>query len=184
MPTLRRELEAVEFERWRDRAADEGPIAERTRGLPLVWLDDDLRTLARIEVGPEGAPPCRFSFDAGLELERCARIEVPNLGSVDAMPVRTFAGLEQEVDRRPGSTRMASIVSPGFDVVSTFGMRAKPKSLDDVGGSHARSVGRVRGRCQLAGAHGPRNTPTAHASFPNPRGYASKTPRPRGRGRA
>lgn len=149
MPPLRRKLEAIEFERRRDRAADEGPGTKRTRGLPLEWLDDELRTLTGAQVGPQDPPPSRLSFDAGLELERCAGVEVPDLGGVDAMPMRTLASLEQEVNRRSGATRIASIVPPSFDVVATFGMRAKPERLDDVGGSHTASVGPVRGGCQL-----------------------------------
>src|ERR1051325_11058083 len=100
-PALGRELEALELEAWRDRAADQGPVAERFSGLPGACRHHGLRALAERQIRSE---PQRLRACAvvDLKLQRAAGMPVPGFGGVGAVPVRALAALEQEVDRGRG----------------------------------------------------------------------------------
>ena len=66
---------------------------------------------------------------------------MPNLGRVDAVPVRALAGLEQVVDPGSGAARIATVMSPGFGVVTALRMWGEPEGGDDLSGGHGGSVG-------------------------------------------
>src|SRR5665213_3193824 len=101
LPVLGRQLEAVEGKAGRDRAADQGPVAEGFRRLPGARRHRELRHLVAVDVGAE---PDDFFFRAvhHFELERRAGVIVPDLGGVDTMPVRALAARQQEIDRGGG----------------------------------------------------------------------------------
>ena len=61
---------------------------------------------------------------------------MPDLVGIDPMPVRAFAGLEQEVDRRARAAPFTGRTE-SLDVVPALGMRLHPEMSDDLIGSHA-----------------------------------------------
>ena len=140
IPALGRELEMLELKRRGHGAADQGPFAQRARRLPFVRRNDDLRALAGRQIRAEYTTTRVLSFDAGRKLERRARIEVPDLGCIDAVPVGALVGLEQIVDRGASPARVAAVMPPCFGVVAAFGMRGEAEGGDDLGGGHGKGV--------------------------------------------
>ena len=104
-----------------------------------------LRALAGGEIDAEDV---RFGRRPGLrdlQLERVARVEVPCLRRVDAMPSRQFVLLEQEVDRRTDRSLARSCVgSPGLGIPAALGVRPKSESIDDLAGVHPRRIRSTR----------------------------------------
>jgi hypothetical protein len=61
---------------------------------------------------------------------------VPNLGRIDAMPVRALAARQQIIDRcRVRAPAFASAIAECFAEMSAFGMRLQPQETDDIGGA-------------------------------------------------
>src|ERR1700758_5565832 len=118
-PALRRQLEAREIESRRDGAADQRPRAEAFGGLPGAGRRDCLRALASRKIGSERNALRRSAglFARGdLEHQRRARVEVPQLGGIDAMPTRTLAAFQQKIDRGRGRARALdqALIAEGF----------------------------------------------------------------------
>ena len=103
-PARRCEIEAVGGERGRHRAADERPVASAPRRLPRVRGHDQLWSFAVREIGAEHRGE-DAAGGRGRMVDRRAEIVMPDLDRVDAMPLRHFAGLQEEVDRAAGTTR-------------------------------------------------------------------------------
>src|SRR5689334_8929839 len=81
------QLKRREVETRRDGAADQRPRAETARRLPRMRRHDCLRPLAGGEVGAE-AQGLSWTDACDRQFERGARIVVPDLGGIDAVPVR------------------------------------------------------------------------------------------------
>src|ERR1700722_1459262 len=147
LPIRRRQLEGGEFETRHHRAADQRPVAARDRRLPGVRRNDALRALAGREIAAEHdalAAARRRNF----ELERRARVPMPDLDRVDAMPVRTLAARQQKIDRGGRRTGDADAALPrergrqrerdiakGLPVMPAFRMRLQIQDPDHIGGS-------------------------------------------------
>ena len=102
-PVRRRHLEAANSKSRRDRAADQRPVAEAFRRLPVARRHDALRPLARRDDRRRASCGGSRPRSSGhLEHQRRARIVVPDLDRIDPMPVRALAAREQEIDRRRG----------------------------------------------------------------------------------
>src|SRR4029079_8061819 len=97
-PTFRCELEFSKLEPGRDGAADQGPVAIALGGLPGVRRHDRLRLFAACEIRTELYAALAI-VASDLQRQRCARIIVPDLHGIDAMPVRALAARQQEIDR-------------------------------------------------------------------------------------
>ena len=132
-PARRRQLEACEVEARRHGAADQRPVAERARRLPDPARHDDLRRLADVEVAAESQMPSGASVVAHREFERGAGIVMPDFVGIDAMPVRAFAGLEQEEDRGAGGAARAS-GAERLAKMPAFGMRLQSEAGNDLVG--------------------------------------------------
>src|SRR5262249_37354302 len=67
--------------------------------------------------------------------QRRARVIVPGLDRIDAMPVRAFATRQQEIDRgRIGaSLRVVALVAKRLAIMPAFRMRLQLEPRDDVG---------------------------------------------------
>ena len=82
-------------------------------------------------------------FRPGPQLERGTGVVVPDLRTVDSVPVRLLTAAEQEVDRRAARTAGGGTCLPGLHVVPALRMRLEPEQV--------RSVGRGRSRaCSTA----------------------------------
>ena len=81
------------------------------------------------------------AFRRGEQLKGRARVEVPDLGGVDPMPVGALAGLEEVVDRGPSAPRIAVLMPPGLAIVPTLRVGLKPQGGDDLVGCHSARIG-------------------------------------------
>src|SRR5690606_23075571 len=90
-PVLGCELEAGEAEAGCHRAADQGPVAEARRRLPPAGRHDLLRPLPVLEIRAETALLACAAVRRQGKPERGTRIPVPDLGGIDAVPVRALA---------------------------------------------------------------------------------------------
>ena len=99
----------------RYRAADQGPVAVALGGLPGVRRHDRLRHFAGREIGAE-LDAALAAVIGDLQRQRRARVVVPDLDGIDAMPVRALAARQQEIDR--GRSRTAAGVHAGSRNVS------------------------------------------------------------------
>jgi len=143
-PPLWRQFEAGKVEARRDGAAEERPVAERLRRLPGTSRHRRLGSFAAGEVAAE-----RQSLDASRRVgdfkqKRRARIPMPELNGVNAMPVRALAARQQKIDRggrtaadppptlrrprRVGRGRIAK----GLAEMAALRMRLELKQPDDV----------------------------------------------------
>ena len=95
-PVLRRHLERCKVKSRRDRAAHQCPRAEAFGSLPVVGRHDALRPLAHRDVGAELHAADRAAGSSHLQHQRRTRVVVPDLGRIDAMPVRSLALRQQE----------------------------------------------------------------------------------------
>ena len=96
-PAARRQFETRKIEARRDRAADERPGAEAFRSLPGAGRHDRLRALASRQIGTKLHALDRASLARrNLECKRRARVVVPDLGGIDAMPMRAFASARRK----------------------------------------------------------------------------------------
>src|SRR5580692_8155453 len=116
-------LETLERERGGDGRPDERVTAQRAGRLPHARLHHRLRCLSGRDIGtddPRRAPAVR---PLEGELERVARVEVPQLGGVDAMRCRDLAVEQEVVDRAAAGPLAPSRVGhPGPAIPTTFGM--------------------------------------------------------------
>src|SRR5207248_2771930 len=148
VPPLGRELEAGEFEPGRHRAADQGPFAETFGRLPHMCRHDGLRALAGGKIGAEPQARHWAGLARRCEREGRARVPVPDLDRVEAMPMRALAAREQEMDRgrRRASALDAARVAKRLAEVPAFRMRLEIEQPDDVGGGeHGSSIFRKSG---------------------------------------
>src|SRR6516162_3473755 len=93
------QLEPIEMERRNHGATEEGVTTERPGRLPHVRFDDDLRDVARGNVGSDDVHDSSPVRPLAGQLDRITGIEVPHLGGVDAVRGRLLALEEQVVDR-------------------------------------------------------------------------------------
>jgi hypothetical protein len=93
--------------------------------------DDGLRLLADAEVGAETEVTHGVAVVAHRQFQRRAGIVMPDLVGIHPVPVRAFAGLQQEIDRR--AFRRAK----GLDEMAAFRMRLQAEARDDLVGCHA-----------------------------------------------
>ena len=126
------QLEGIEGERRRHRAADEDGAVDRSSRLPGPGRDDRLGPLAGGEVGAEHDLGHRSIVGGGdRQEERAARVVVPDLGRVDPVPVRRLVGAEQEVDGGAAAASTAlGPVPPGLGELAALGMRFEAESVD------------------------------------------------------
>ncbi len=105
----RRQREPVEGKAGADGAAHERPARPGPRGLPVIPRHDDLRRLTAGEVGAEDVILRRPRLGCGQRQDQGpARVEMPDLGRIDPVPMARLARLQQEVDagaRRAASSR-------------------------------------------------------------------------------
>jgi hypothetical protein len=136
-PAGRRKLEAVECKARRDGAAEKRPFAEGFGGLPGMRRNHRLRRFAGGKIGAEAQPDYGTARLGDGEFERRAGIPMPDLGGVDAMPMRALAAREQEIDRsREGAGAVAfSLVAEGLAEMSALGIRLQSQETDDIGGA-------------------------------------------------
>src|SRR5512147_2143465 len=75
--------------------------------------------------------------------ERAAGVVVPDLGGIDAMPVRALAARQQEVDRGRRRAAIAAIsrIAKRLAKMATLRMRLEIEPRDDLGGTQARRRG-------------------------------------------
>ena len=103
LPSGGRQLKSGERKSRRDRAAEQRPVAEALRRLPGARRHDGLRLLAGGEVAAEpDSLDRRRDLAAISSSERRAGVEVPDLGGIDAVPMRALAARQQEIDRGRG----------------------------------------------------------------------------------
>ena len=92
-----------------------------------------LRALAVREVGSEADRLDWRALRRDAKFEWSARIKMPDLHCVDAVPVRSFARLQQKVDGgRAGTAVGAGLIAKRFAKVSALRMRREPEQVDDV----------------------------------------------------
>lgn len=139
---LRRQFEAGELKARRDGAAHQRPVAERFGGLPGTCRHGCLRTFARCEIATQ-----RHAFDTtrlrDFQRERRARIPMPNLDRVNAMPVRALAACKQEVDCGGCGAAALNVlhIAKGLAEMPALGMRFQiEKPNDVVGGKRLREA--------------------------------------------
>src|SRR4029078_11051355 len=127
---------------WRHGAADQRPVAGALGGLPGVRRHDRLGLLAGRKVRPELETPLPVIV-SDLQRQRASRVIVPDLDGVDAVPVRTLAARQQEMDR--GRPRPAICVCAGIAkrllIMRALRMRLQIEPRDDLGSAY---VGRIR----------------------------------------
>ena len=92
-PILRSYFEAAEIEAGRDRAAGQRPIPLTAGGLPYPRGHNDLRAFSARDVVAEYPVGRRSGTRRLAQGEQGTRIPVPNLGGVNAMPVRDLVRL-------------------------------------------------------------------------------------------
>jgi hypothetical protein len=88
-------------------ASDQRPVAGGFGSLPGVRRDDGLRHFARGEIGaePDGA---LVPVIGNLQAQRVARVVMPGLDRIDAVPMRALAARQQEKDRVDNARPSAS----------------------------------------------------------------------------
>jgi len=94
--------------------------------------DRNLRLVAGEEPGPEAVYTDRAPVRGDAQLERRARVEVPDLGGVDAVPVRGLARGEHVEDR--GHRAAAAVlgdVAEGLAEMAALWVWLEPESGDD-----------------------------------------------------
>src|SRR5579871_699431 len=124
-----------ELEGRRDRTSDQRPVAGAFGALPGGRGHNRLRPLARGEIGSEPHGVLAATLVGDLQAQCTAGVIVPNLGGIDAMPVRAIAARQEEVDRggQRSTLSIAARVAKRFAIVAAFGMRPELEPSDDVG---------------------------------------------------
>ena len=81
-----------------------------------------LAAVGRPQDPNRGAVRPRPAVAGNAEKQRRPGVPMPNLGRVDAMPVRDFSGAQQVIDRGTGAASAARPgLPPDFDIVPPFG---------------------------------------------------------------
>ena len=114
-------------------AAAHRPLAEAFRGLPCAGGYDALGPLARGKIGTETNGLCHAAI-VNAQREWCARVPVPSLDSVDAVPVRALTARQQEIDRgRGGATAIhGASVAERLAIVPALRVGLEIEQPDDV----------------------------------------------------
>ena len=144
------------------------------RGLPAPGRHDSLGTLARRQIRAEHEAANRSGLGVGdLQHQRRAGVKMPDLGGVDAVPVRAFAARQQEIDRGrrgppapriPGYARKGGIAKRLAEMAA-LGMRTQVEQPDDIGGFHCSQNRFLRSRISAnTSAAGLPASPTAAAT--------------------
>src|SRR5271168_1691412 len=124
LPPLRRHLELRKIKSRRDGASHQSPVAGAFGGLPGVRRYRRLRLFAggQIAAEPDHAPAVAIG---DLQTQRSARVIMPDLDRIDAVPVRAFATRQQEIDRRGerASVGITSQVAKRLAIMSAFRVR-------------------------------------------------------------
>src|SRR5439155_21263679 len=133
MPALGRHLESIEREGWRHGAGHQRPGPERARRLPAETRHDHLRSFALCEIGAEAMHIDMPAIMREAEIQGCARMPVPDLIGIDAMPMADLAFAQQIIDRGAGGAfAQGRILPPGLAIMAAFGMRRQVEQTDDV----------------------------------------------------
>src|ERR1043166_1099543 len=134
-PAFRRQLETLEFESRRDRAAHERPVPEAFCGLPMARRHNGLRPFTLRQIGPEHDALDRPRVARrDIERERRAGVVVPDLDRINPMPVRALAAREQEIDRgRGGAAVDRQRIAKGLAKMAPLRMRLEIEERDDIG---------------------------------------------------
>ena len=85
--------------------------------------DDGLRLFADAEVGAETEVTHGVAVVAHRQFQRRAGVVMPDLVGIHPVPVRAFAGLQQEIDRRAGAAS-GTWSSERLDEMAALGMRS------------------------------------------------------------
>lgn len=119
-----------------DRAAYQRPVAHALGGLPMAGRDDVLWPLARGQISAQNMILWRVRIVRGHRQDQgCACMEQPDLGAVDAVPMRVLASFEKVVNRR--SRRTAGPGSgPALAVPAPLGMRRQIQRRDYLVSGH------------------------------------------------
>ena len=135
-PVLRRHLERCKLKSRRDRAAHQCPRAEAFGSLPVAGRHDTLRPLAHRDVRADLHAADRAAGSRHLQHQRRTRVVVPDLGRIDAMPVRSLALRQQEIDRggSGAAVRIGARVAKRLAEMPAFRMRLQIEQADHVGG--------------------------------------------------
>jgi hypothetical protein len=95
---MRCQLEAGELKRRRHRAADQCESAERLSRLPRVCRHHGVRRLPVGEGRPKNDGTNGTVTLGDMQGQRLARVEMPNLDGVDAVPAGALAFAQQVID--------------------------------------------------------------------------------------
>src|SRR4051812_17278706 len=98
MPALGRHFEAVKGESGRHGAAHQRPGTERARCLPAEARHDHLRSFALAEIRAEAMHIDMPAIMREAEIQWRARMPVPDLIGIDAMPMTDLAFAQEIVD--------------------------------------------------------------------------------------
>src|SRR4029078_3881826 len=166
LPILRRQFKCRKIKSGRHGAADQRPVAGAFGGLPGMRRHDRLRLFAGGEVRPEPEAPLSIVI-RDLQRQRGACVIVPDLDVIDAMPVRTLAACQQEIDR--GGPRAAVCVGTGIAkrlaIIAAFRMRLQFEPRDDLGSACLGRICRQRHQDLFLRSRNSPNTSAALAPF-------------------
>src|SRR5258705_4053652 len=134
-PAPRRYLERRKIKAGCDRAAHQRPVAGAFGSLPCLYRDNGLRHFARGEIGTE-SHAALAAIAGNLQAQRVARVVMPDLHRIDAMPVRALAPRQQEMDLGGQRTSRGgdTIVAKRLAKMPAFRMRLQREPPDDAGG--------------------------------------------------
>src|SRR6266566_3611942 len=134
-PAPGRYFERRKIKTGRDRAAHQRPVAGAFGRLPCLHGDNGLQNFTRGEIGAE--PDAALAAIVGnLQAERLACVIMPDLHRIDAMPVRTLAPRQQEMDcgGQRTSVGVDASVAKRLAIMPAFRVRLQLEPRDDVGG--------------------------------------------------
>src|SRR4029078_9557026 len=141
LPILRRQFKCRKIKSGRHGAADQRLVPVAFGGLQGRRRHDRLRLFAGGEVRPEPEAPLSIVI-RDLQRQRVACVKWTELNGIDAMPVRTLAAWQQEIDH--GGPRAAVCVGTGIAkrlaIIAAFRMRLHFEARDDLRSACLRSI--------------------------------------------
>ena len=131
----RRQLEGCKVKSRRDRASHQRPVAGALGCLPGMRRHDGLRYFAGGEIGTELNAATVVAI-GDLKKQRAAGVIMPDLDSIDAMPMGPLIARQQEIDRSRARTSIgvAARVTKRFAIMAAFRMRLEAEPGDEIGG--------------------------------------------------